>query len=74
MNAPVKRSITIRGHRTSLSLEPQFWDELKRIADARGLSIASLIAEVDAGRGSEPKSNLSSALRVFVLERLRAHH
>ena len=71
MSAPVKRSVTIRGHRTSLSLEPQFWDELKHVADARGTSLASLIAEVDAARGAEPKSNLSSALRVFVLDWLR---
>ncbi|HXZ68817.1 MAG TPA: ribbon-helix-helix domain-containing protein [Alphaproteobacteria bacterium] len=71
MSAPVKRSVTIRGHRTSLSLEPQFWDELKHVADARGISLASLIAEVDAARGAEPKSNLSSALRVFVLDWLR---
>ena len=72
MSAPVKRSVTIRGHRTSLSLEPQFWDELKRIADARALSLAGMIAEVDAERGSEPQSNLSSALRVFVLEQLKS--
>jgi predicted DNA-binding ribbon-helix-helix protein len=71
MSAPVKRSVTIRGHRTSLSLEPQFWDELKRAADARGASLAGLITEIDAGRGAEPESNLSSALRVFVLEWLK---
>ncbi|MFZ1990595.1 MAG: ribbon-helix-helix domain-containing protein [Alphaproteobacteria bacterium] len=71
MSAPVKRSVTIRGHRTSLSLEPQFWDELKRVADIRGISLASLITEVDAARGSEPNSNLSSALRVFVLDWLK---
>ena len=74
MNAPVKRSVTIRGHRTSLSLEPQFWDELKRAADARGVSLAGLIAEVDAERGPQPQSNLSSALRVFVLDWIRANH
>jgi predicted DNA-binding ribbon-helix-helix protein len=74
MSVPVKRSVTIRGHRTSLSLEPQFWDELKRAADARGLSLASLIAEIDAARGVEPESNLSSALRVFVLDWLRRRH
>ena len=73
MNAPVKRSVTIRGHRTSLSLEPPFWDELKRAAEHRGLSLAGLIAEVDAARGVEPQSNLSSALRVFVLDWVRAN-
>lgn len=72
MSAPVKRSVTIRGHRTSLSLEPPFWDELKRAAEVRRLSLAGLIAEVDAARGIEPQSNLSSALRVFVLDWIKA--
>ena len=71
MSAPVKRSVSIRGHRTSLSLEPEFWDALKGIADAQGKSLAGLIAEVDAARGATPQSNLSSALRVFVLNALR---
>ncbi len=72
MSAPIKRSVTIKGHRTSLSLEPQFWDELKRAAEFRGISLAGLIAEVDAARGAEPQSNLSSALRVFVLDWVRS--
>jgi len=71
LTAPVKRSVSIRGHRTSLSLEPQFWDALKEIAEAKSLSLAGLIAEIDAGRGVTPASNLSSALRVYVLEQLR---
>lgn len=71
MNRPVKRSVAIRGHRTSLSLEPEFWDELKRIAEARGVSLAALIAEIDTARGEAPAANLSSALRVFVLKALR---
>ena len=64
----VKHSLSIAGHRTSVSLETLFWDELKRIAVARGQSVASLIAAIDAERG---KANLSSAIRVFVLEALR---
>jgi predicted DNA-binding ribbon-helix-helix protein len=64
----VKHSLSIAGHRTSVSLETLFWDELKRIAKAHGQSIASLIAAIDAGRG---KANLSSAIRVFVLEAAR---
>ena len=60
----VKRSIVIAGHRTSISLEQPFWDELKRIAAARNLSVAGLIAEVDQGR---KRQNLSSALRLHVL-------
>jgi predicted DNA-binding ribbon-helix-helix protein len=62
----VKHSIVIAGHRTSISLEEPFWRELKEIAARDGVSLAALVAQVDAGRGA---ANLSSALRVFVLER-----
>lgn len=62
----VKRSIAIAGHRTSVSLEEAFWRALKEIAVADGMSLAALVAKIDAGRG---EANLSSALRVFVLER-----
>ncbi len=65
----VKHSIVIAGHRTSVSLEEPFWRALKGIAAADGLSLAALVAQVDAGRG---EANLSSALRVFVLERASA--
>jgi predicted DNA-binding ribbon-helix-helix protein len=65
----IKRSIAIAGHRTSISLEEPFWEELRRIASARGIALQRLVAEVDAGRAGE---NLSSALRVHVLEDLRA--
>ena len=61
-----KRSVLIAGHKTSVSLEDAFWRVLKRIADARGKSLARLIAELDSGR----QANLSSTLRVFVLETL----
>jgi predicted DNA-binding ribbon-helix-helix protein len=64
----VKRSVRIAGHPTSVSLEPEFWDALREIAKARGLSINALVAEIDAGR----TTNLSSALRVHVLTALRA--
>ncbi len=63
----MKRSIRIAKHSTSISLEPEFWDELKRIATAEEMSLNQLVAKVDAGRGG----NLSSALRVFVLRRLK---
>lgn len=62
-----KRSIVIAGHATSVSLEPQFWDALKDIAEMRGLSLNQLAAEIDLGR----QGNLSSAIRVFVLEYLQ---
>jgi len=64
-----KRSVAIRGHRTSFSLEQPFLDELAAIADARGMAIAALVAEVDAARPRD--TNLSSALRVHVLEWLK---
>jgi len=60
-----KRSLSIAGHRTSVSLEEAFWRRLRDIAAARGVSVNALAAAVDAARGD---ANLSSALRVFVLE------
>ena len=63
----VKRSLIVAGHRTSVSLEDAFWRRLKAIAAERGLSVNALAAGVDAARG---EANLSSALRVFVLEAL----
>lgn len=62
-----KRSLTIAGHRTSVSLEAIFWDALKRIAASENRSLAALAAEVDRERG---EANLSSALRVLVVRRL----
>ena len=61
----IKRSLVIAGHRTSISLEDAFWRRLRRIAAERGLSLNRLAAMVDASRGG---ANLSSAIRVFVLE------
>ena len=65
----VKRSVMIAGHRTSVSVEQAFWDHLKRLAEARDLSTAALIAEIDQGR---KRQNLSSAIRLFVLEQVAA--
>jgi predicted DNA-binding ribbon-helix-helix protein len=59
-----KRSVMIAGHPTSLSLEEPFWDDLRKVARRRGLSLNALVGTVDAGRGG----NLSSALRLFVLD------
>jgi predicted DNA-binding ribbon-helix-helix protein len=61
-----KHSLVIAGHHTSVSLEQEFWDVLKEIAESRGLALAALISEVDAGR----QENLSSALRLHVLRYL----
>lgn len=69
MSDGVKRSVSIAGHRTSVSLEEPFWNALRDIAKARGLSLNKLITEVDASRA--PDTGLSSALRVFVLEWFR---
>ncbi|MFA6280744.1 MAG: ribbon-helix-helix domain-containing protein [Bdellovibrionales bacterium] len=63
-SANLKRSVLIAGHRTSVSLEPAFWEELCVIAKKRGLSVNQLVAEIDAAR----TGNLSSALRLYVLK------
>jgi predicted DNA-binding ribbon-helix-helix protein len=65
----VKRSIAIAGHRTSVSLEDAFWTALGRIATRRGISVAALVAEIDRGRDG---ANLSSAIRIHVLEQIGA--
>ncbi len=59
-----KRSVVIAGHKTSVSLEEPFWRGLGEIAAERGVSLNRLVAEIDEGRSS----NLSSAIRVYVLE------
>jgi predicted DNA-binding ribbon-helix-helix protein len=64
----VKRSVSIAGHRTSISLEEPFWQILREIAEREKLSIQALIGRIDAERGEQ---NLSSAIRVFVLMDLR---
>ncbi len=61
-----KRSLTIAGHRTSLSLEPEFWDALKQAAGAEHKSLAALVGEIDTARDGR---NLSSAIRVWILKR-----
>ena len=63
-----KRSVIVAGHRTSVSLEAEFWDELSGLAKARRISLNALVAEVDATR----EGNLSSALRLFVLRTVKA--
>lgn len=63
-----KHSLTIRGHRTSISIEDAFWTVLEEIAESRQLPMAALIAEIDEARPAD--ANLSSALRVHVLEQV----
>ena len=66
---PVKRSLTLRGHRTSVSLEDAFWQEFRAIARRRGVALNALAAEIDAARGTG--AGLASAIRVFVLKDLK---
>jgi Uncharacterized protein related to arylsulfate sulfotransferase involved in siderophore biosynthesis len=63
-----KRSVTLSGHRTSVALEPEFWDAVDHFAATDGVSLAAFIARIDQSRGER---NLASAIRVAVLARLR---
>ncbi len=62
-----RRTLTVSGHRTSVALEPAFWQELAATAERRSLTIAALVTEIDAAR----RGSLASALRVYVVEGLR---
>jgi predicted DNA-binding ribbon-helix-helix protein len=64
----VKRSVVIAGHKTSVSLEESFWKGLKEIARGRDVTLSEMVAAIDSGRA---QSNLSSALRLFVLDHYR---
>lgn len=66
---PEKHSLTLRGHRTSVSLEPAFWEAFRDIAAARGVALNALAAEIDAAR--DPATSLASAIRLHVLRHLR---
>lgn len=67
-SAVTKRSVVIGGHKTSVSLETPFWNEVRVIAGALGMNVSSLLRKIDRERQS---ANLSSAIRVFVLEHVR---
>jgi len=67
---PLKRSLTLRGHRTSVSLEDEFWQAFREIADENHMSINSLAADIDAKRDLE--TGLASAIRLFVLRHYRS--
>ena len=66
----VKRSVVVAGHRTSISLEDAFWKSLKEIARARSTTLSRLVETIDSKRGD---ANLSSAIRLFVLDHYRAN-
>lgn len=70
MSGPIKRSVTIAGHETSISLEPIFWQALLKAADQEGLPVNALIARIDVERiSAETQANLASAIRVWLFER-----
>lgn len=69
MQRPQKRSLTLKGHRTSVSLEDAFWDAFRDIAQSKGRPINDLAAEIDAIRGGD--CGLASAIRLFVLQQYR---
>ena len=71
MGGLIKRSFTLAGHRTSVALEPAFWDALVRLAESRGQTLSALIATADAAR--EPDSPLASVLRVMALLTAEEH-
>ena len=72
MSRPVKRSLTLNGHRTSVSLEDEFWRAFRALADAQGRAINALAAEIDAARGVD--TGLATAIRLYVLKELQARH
>jgi predicted DNA-binding ribbon-helix-helix protein len=70
MKSPIiKRSIVIAGHKTSVSLEDAFWRGLKEIARAQRTTLSNMVGEIDKARS---QANLSSAIRLFVLDQLRS--
>lgn len=69
MSRPIKHSLTLRGHRTSVSLEDEFWQAFREIAAAEGRPINELAAEIDEARGTQ--SGLASAIRLYVLAQYR---
>lgn len=66
---PVKHSVTLRGHRTSVSLEDEFWVEFRAIAAEKNIPINALVAEIDVDRGVDV--GLASAIRLYVLKTLK---
>ena len=70
---PVKHSLSILGHRTSISLEPLFWDLLKRAAEEEGLAVAALVARIDGERiRGETPPGLAGAIRLWLTARIMA--
>jgi len=71
-HSPVKRSVEIAGHKTSITLEPVFWDLLRDQARAQGVPINAIVARVDAARlGAAETTGLARAIRQYLVEQLR---
>jgi predicted DNA-binding ribbon-helix-helix protein len=71
MNSSItKRSVVVGRHRTSVSLEDEFWSTMREIACAQGVTVSTLIEDIDKTRG---QNNLSSSIRLFVLDYVRSH-
>lgn len=68
-SAVIKRSVVIAGHKTSISLEDPFWHGLKDIASSQNMTLSSMVGDIDTQRR---QGNLSSAIRLFVLDRVRS--
>jgi predicted DNA-binding ribbon-helix-helix protein len=66
---PVKHSVTLHGHRTSISLEDAFWRELKALSERKGVALNALVSEIDVARGQE--TGLASAIRLYILRDLQ---
>ncbi len=69
MSRPAKHSVTLKGHRTSISLEDEFWQAFRAIATRDGIAINALVARIDVDRGTD--MGLASAIRLFVLRDLQ---
>lgn len=70
MTRPIKRSFSLQGHRTSISLEEEFWAALKEAAVREGIALSALVSRIDAGRGA---IGLSTAVRLWLLDYYRRH-
>ena len=74
MKSPiVKRSVVIHRHKTSISLEDSFWNDLREIAHYQRVTVSKLLENIDKERQGKRQGNLSSAIRLFVLDQIRAH-
>lgn len=72
MTRPLKRSLMLRGHATSVSLEDEFWTEFRALADRQGMTLNGLAAAIDDARSSDGSTGLATAIRLAVLADVQA--